>query len=166
MLINFKSLNARLQLHIDTNDDVKEFFANWERSHVMEQEGAQAAISPTTVAEAKGLLAYFLELSNAHEEIPRILQEYLAESFKKIIEDDSGNKEWPSKALGLHITKRGRPRIHEERDENICKELEALRAGGLSLFDAALEIAEKYGRHESHIQKIYCAALKDRGIPF
>jgi hypothetical protein len=88
--------------------------------------------------------------------LPKWILNHFSDAFKAIEEGVP-----PANALNL-IKAAHRPKESKlaERDNNIYLDVVKLMENGQSLFDAALELTDKYQLHESNIQKIYSAYKK------
>jgi len=113
-------------------------------------------VIPDTAAEGKWFLEAYNKFLELNIPLPKWMLSHFSDAFKAIEEG------MPSaKALNL-VKAAHRPKESKlaERDNNIYLDVVKLMGIGKPLFDAALELADKYNLHESNIQKIYSAYKK------
>jgi hypothetical protein len=99
-------------------------------------------------------------LGRNEQDIPSAIQNYVAQAFVRILNAAKKDATLPAKSLGLIQPRRGAPRKNAKRDREIAKAVRELMRQGKSLFDASLVCSQRYRIHESNIQKIYCANIK------
>ena len=114
------------------------------------------AIHPMTKKESEWVLEAYCELTRLEHPIPSWLLDYIFNCFSKI-----NNGMSVAKALNL-VNPPHRPKesFVAERDEKIYLDVLDLMGKGMTLFNSALELSEKYNLHESNIQKIYSSIKK------
>lgn len=95
------------------------------------------------------LLSLFSKQVRRGERVENILLEFVTTAFEEII---SGVK--PANALRL-TRKPQRPIKNLIRDIHIAVKIRKKMGGGQRLLDAASDLSEEYGLHESQIQEIY-----------
>ena len=119
-------------------------------------------ICPMSKAESLWMIRAYCKLSETNEPLPKWLRWYFDFCFDLLLRGVP-----PEKALGLN-NPRHRPKESEiaERDQKIYLEIFSLMQHDVTLFDAALELSEKYDLHESTIQNIYSAKKKSNEKKF
>jgi len=75
---------------------------------------------------------------------------FITDAFIEILSGTDANK-----ALRLRQRRRGPQVKNRVRDESISLSVYKRMQGGMNLFDAALDVSEIFGLHESKIQDIY-----------
>lgn len=115
-------------------------------------------IYPQTKKEGEWMIYAYCELMKLKQPIPMWLSHYFHISFSKIL-----NGVQVSNALNLvNAPHRPAESYIAERNQSIYSDVSELMNNGMPLYDAALDMAEKYELHESNIQKIYSAIKKTK----
>ena len=115
-------------------------------------------VYPQTKKEGEWMLHAYCELVKLNEPIPGWLLHYFHISFSNILTGAP-----VANALRLvNAPHRPAESYVAERNEQIYLDVLDLKQKGMPLFDAALELADKYELHESNIQKIYSAIKKNK----
>lgn len=136
-----------------TNEDfikITELFTR-QSNHVNEFK-----VMPTSAAEGKWFLEAYNKFLDLNMPLPKWMLNYFSIAFKNI-------EEGMPVANALNLIKPAhRPKESKlaERDNNIYLDVLKMMEDGRPLFDAALELSDKYNLHESNIQKIYSAYKK------
>ena len=113
-------------------------------------------IHPETKAEAKWMMEAYCSLVKFNQPLPNWLTNYFIYAFENLLDGES-----PAKALGLTRPPHRPKESHlAERNRNIYSEVLDLMRKGMTLYNASLEMSEKYGLHESNVQNIYSAIKK------
>jgi hypothetical protein len=124
-------------------------------------DGDKFKIYPQTKKEAEWILYAYSELMRLEQPIPAWLLNYVHLCFSKILAGTPVKN-----ALNLVNPSHRPPESYvAERNEKIYSDVLKLMENGMALFDAALELSEKYELHESNIQKIYSAIKKTKNPP-
>ncbi len=166
MLIGYRKQGAEGELSIPTSGEVEKSFQ--QLGKMTPQAGVSYYIHPETPDEARGLLTEFCSAIERGMLPHPLLIFYVSTAFRKILARNPLDASDASKALGLTSHKRGRRVVNERRDREIAKRMAGLVESGANVFDAALELADEYGLHESNVEKIYYwdRRLKDESVPF
>lgn len=160
MYIFFKLDEGQVEIKIPetsfltvTNEDfikITELFTH-QSNHVNEFK-----VMPTSAAEGKWFLEAYNKFLDLNMPLPKWMLNYFSIAFKNIEEGMPA-----ANALNL-IKPAHRPKESKlaERDNNIYLDVLKMMEDGQPLFEAALELSDKYKLHESNIQKIYSAYKK------
>jgi hypothetical protein len=160
MYIFFKLDEGQVEIKIPetsfltiTNEDfikITELFTR-QSNHVNEFK-----VMPTSAAEGKWFLEAYNKFLDLNMPLPKWMLNYFSIAFKNI-------EEGMPVANALNLIKPAhRPKESKlaERDNNIYLDVLKMMEDGQPLFEAALELSDKYNLHESNIQKIYSAYKK------
>lgn len=160
MYIFFKLDEGQVEIKIPetsfltvTNEDfikITELFTR-QSNHVNEFK-----VMPTSAAEGKWFLEAYNKFLDLNMPLPKWMLNYFSIAFKNI-------EEGMPVANALNLIKPAhRPKESKlaERDNNIYLDVLKMMEDGRPLFEAALELSDKYNLHESSIQKIYSAYKK------
>lgn len=111
---------------------------------------------PNSKNECQWMFSAYCKLFEANQPLPEWLKRYFNFCFDLVLRGVP-----PQQAFGLN-NPRHRPKQFKtaERNEYIYLEISKLMQKDVKLFDAALELSEKYDLHESTIQNIYSAVKK------
>lgn len=121
-------------------------------------ENRNLKIYPQTKKEGEWMLRAYCELVSSEQTLPGWLLNHFHMSFSQILAGAP-----VAKALRLVRAAHRPPESYvAERNERIYMDVIDLMKKGVPLFNAALELAEKYELHESNIQKIYSAIKKTK----
>lgn len=155
MLIRAAIHTAFCEIEIGEQLNIVAFFRKLEKMPY--RDGEVREIEPTSTQESRALLAYYCDAMSAGRRPPRELELFIAAAFATILRGNANDERLPAKAFVLKQRKaRGRPTRNTERDSVIASEVRRLMDTGETLFQAALSLSEKYGIHESNVQKLYC----------
>ena len=160
MYIFYKTEQAQIELIVRE----KEFFTAVEKDFLNiidlfdSYESRKIKIHPQTKKEGKWMIYAYCELISLNKPIPMWLSNYFHISFSKIL-----NGTQVTNALNLvNAPHRPAESYIAERNQSIYSDVSELMNNGKPLYDAALDMAEKYELHESNIQKIYSAIKKTK----
>jgi hypothetical protein len=121
-------------------------------------ENRNLKIYPQTTKEGEWMLYAYSELMSLQQPLPKWLLLHFHISFSHILAGAP-----IAKALRLvNAAHRPAESYVAERNEKIYLDVISLMNNGMALFEAALELADKYELHESNIQKIYSAIKKTK----
>lgn len=160
MYLFYKNDEAQVEMVVNE----KAFFEALERDFFKiiklfnSYESRNFKIYPQTKNEGQWILHAYCKLMELKHPIPGWLLHYFHISFSHILTGAP-----VANALRLvNAPHRPAESYLAERNEQIYLDVLDLMQKGMPLFDAALELADKYELHESNIQKIYSAIKKNK----
>ena len=160
MYFLFKIENAQVELEVSEQSFLKIAESDFNKIILLlskhESLCVDYRISPRTVAEAKWMMYAYCSLVKLNQTVPKWLIDYFYIPFKSILNGGA-----PAHAFSLTNPPHRPKESHvADRNRKIFLEISDLMRCGARLFDASLEMSDKYHLHESHIQKIYSALKK------
>jgi hypothetical protein len=119
-----------------------------------EKEASPLRIEPECPEDAKELaVAYISAVAQGDQPHP-LLQDWIVTVLEEVTQTSKAGNNNVLKALGLKRKSKGRPSDTRRRYDMAADVIKLMNAGN-TLELAALELADKYGLHESNIVKAY-----------
>lgn len=171
MKIIYSNENSHIEFQADTNgiteaeEKIEDLISkSW---RVSDKKEGVIAVIPEYQSDAIIFMKLFCKYIEKNEPPPEYINRFISDAFLKIINTDKLTKDVAWKALCLG-KERKRPRIFDERNVAITKEVIQLMDDGKSLSDACDLLSDKHHLTPGRIEKIY---LKNQesirfGIPF
>lgn len=163
MIVTYQKDNVRVAIHLpedvcelDPKNFLKKIKAVFNKGLIGREE-----IIPQGPEDALLLMSAYIEAIESKTKVPPIIEKYILNCFRILLNADKIDRDLPAKAFGLRRLRRGKPTKNLKRDRDITEKIIDLMEEGESLMSASLSMSEQYGIHESNIQNIYCKFQKE-----